>query len=329
MKHYKSLAALGLMTLLLAACGSSGMGDILGGGSSPQTSNYEIRGTIDSVDLNSRSIYLTNVSGYQSMLSNGGGNAVRVYFDDQTAVNYQGQTYRPEDLERGDQVTVRVDESGNRLVANAMTVTYDATASGSTSGSGNNGTYGSTVRGVVANVDTGRRTIELDRGGYGTRTVVEYNNNTPVTYNGRSYRPVDLERGDEVEIRVSDYGNGRLVANDIMVTLSAGGGSTGLPNSSSSTRASTIRGTVSYVDTSRRTIELESASWIRGFTTGGASGNRITVQYDPNASIDVQGRQYPISGLERGDVIEVEVSNASSTTPFANRIYLVRDINQR
>jgi len=80
MKTTKSLAAASLMLILLAACGS--VGDILGGGGSgQQQGTYEIRGTVDSIDLNSRSIYLTNVSGYTSMLSNGG-NAVRVYYDD-------------------------------------------------------------------------------------------------------------------------------------------------------------------------------------------------------------------------------------------------------
>jgi hypothetical protein len=37
---------------------------------------------------------------------------------------------------------------------------------------------------------------------------------------------------------------------------------------------------------------------------------------------------HPVSGLERGDVIEVQVSNANATTPFADRIWLVRDVNR-
>ena len=141
MKTTKSLAAASLMLILLAACGS--VGDILGGGGSgQQQGNYEIRGTVESVDLNSRSVYLTNVSGYTSMLSNGGGNAVRVYYDERTPVSFNGQTYRPTDLERGDQVAVRVDESGNTLMAESMTVLSDVSSgssnptypSGSTSG---------------------------------------------------------------------------------------------------------------------------------------------------------------------------------------------------
>jgi len=226
MNRFKSLAAASLAVLLLAACGS--LDDIYSPGSS--SNNYDIRGTVDHVDLSSRSIYLTNVSGYQRMLSSGG-DAVRVYFDDQTTVSYQGKTYRPQDLEHGDQVSVRVDESGNTLNAESITVSYDA--SGGTSGN--------------------------------------------TTQSGMS----------------------------------------------------TLRGTVRYIDTARRTIDLESASWISRFDTGTGTGNRFTIQYDANASIDVQGRSYPISNLERGDVIDVMVDNTSGSTLFANRIYLVRDVNAR
>src|SRR5262245_33999295 len=127
MNTYKSLAAAALALVLLAACGSSGMGDVLGGGSQ---NRYEIRGTVDSVDLNNRTILLTNVSGYTSMLSNGGGSSVRVHFDDRTPVEYNGQSYRPADLERGDQVSVRVDESGNSLVAESVSVLRDVSGTG-------------------------------------------------------------------------------------------------------------------------------------------------------------------------------------------------------
>jgi len=202
MKTTKSLAGASLLLILLAACGS--VGDILGGGSGQQQGSYEIRGTVDSVDLNSRSIYLTNVSGYTSMLSNGG-SAVRVYYDDRT----------------------------------------------------------------------------------------------PVDYNGQAYRPADLERGDHVS--------------------SIGG--------SSSTQTATIRGTVRNVDTVNRTIELESTNWISSFNTG-TTTSRTLVHYDANAGIYVNGRTESVSGLERGDVIEVRVTRNGSTL-WAQSMELIRDVNLR
>lgn len=318
----KSLAALALTALFLAACGSSGggMGDIFGGGDN-RASNYEIRGTVDRVDTSSRSIWLTNVSGYTSMLSSGGsGSTVRVYYDEQTQVRFGGQTYRPEDLERGDEVRANVAESGNNLIADVVTVTHDVSGgSGSTTYPGS--TMGSTLRGTVTYVDTSRRTIEVNRG-YGSNVIVEYGTSTPVYFNGRTYQVADLERGDEIEISVRDLGSNRFSANDITVTRSISG--TG--GTSSSTSSSTVRGTVVYHDVSRRQIELESVSWGSRFNSG-TSGNRVIIQYDSGMSIDVSGRSQSISGLERGDVIEVQVANTTGSVLRANRMWLVRDVN--
>jgi hypothetical protein len=45
--------------------------------------------------------------------------------------------------------------------------------------------------------------------------------------------------------------------------------------------------------------------------------------------VDVSGQLHPVAGLERGDIVDVQVQNASATTPFAQRIFLVRDVNSR
>jgi predicted RNA-binding protein len=331
MKTTKSLVAASLAMILLAACGSSGIGDVLGGGSNQQ-SNYEIRGTVDSVDLNSRSIYLTNVTGYTNMLSNGGsGSNVRVYYDDRTPVEFNGQTYRATDLERGDQVAVRVDESGNTLMAESVSVLRDVSSNnGSSYPTYPSGSYESNIRGTVRYVDTSRRTIEVDRGSSST-TIVEFDTNTPVYFNSQTYNPVDLERGDEIDIRARDLGNGRFVATDINVVRSvSSNGGIGSGSGSSSTQTATIRGTVRSIDSVRRTIELESTSWLNGFTTGAGSSTRTIINYDTNATIDVSGRMETVAGLERGDVIEVQVARDSNgSTLWAQRMYLVRNVNSR
>lgn len=317
MNRYKSLSAAALAVLFLAACGSTGIDDVLGGGGTNNAGAYEIRGTVDSVDPNGRSVYLVNVSGYTSMLSSGS-DAVRVYYDENTRVEYEGNVYRPENLERGDQVAVRVDEEGNILVAQSMRVLRDV--SGGTTYPGD--TYGSTVTGTVRYVDSSRRTIEVDRG-YGSTVIVEYDTATPVYYNNQTYRVTDLERGDQIDIRVRDLGGGRMMADTVTVTRSVSGGTT-----APQTGTATIRGTVSYVDTARRTIELQSASWINTFDRGTTGSNRVVIQYGTNVGVEISGQTYPINGLERGDVIEVQVTNAGSTMPVAQRIWLVQDIRR-
>lgn len=239
MINSKSLGAASLALFMLAACGS--LGDILGTGSptSSGTTTNELRGTVDSVDTSSQSVVLTNVSGLTNNLSSGSnGQSVRVYYDNQTAVSYQGQSYRPADLERGDQVTVRVDQSNNRLMASSMEVTYNARGTSS-------GTYPS----------------------------------------GSTY-PSDSQ-------------------------------------------TSTVRGTVRYVDTSRRTIEIEAPSWIAGFNRGTNSGNTVIVSYNTNATVDVQGQRQPVTGLERGDLVEIQVQNLGGSNYVAQNIYLIRDVNAR
>ena len=307
MNKYKSLAAISLALLFLGACSSSNGGGIFGSPSS-NASTYDIRGTVDSVDTGSRSVYLTNVSGLSSMLSGAGGNnSTRVYYDDRTTVDYQGRSYRPENLERGDQISVRVDESNNRLLADSMTVTYNAGGTGTTSSNpypSSPSSTNSSVRGTVRSVDTSRRTIEVDRG-YGSTVMVEYDTSTPVYWSNQTYRVADLERGDEIDVRVNDY-SGRLVAQDITVTRNVSGSTSG----SSSSQVSTLRGTVRYIDTSRNTIELGSTSWISGFS-GGSGAGTIVVQFDTNTSVDVQ------------------VTNLGGSTYRAQRISLVRDVNQR
>lgn len=306
------LAASVFAVLLLASCGTTS--DILGGGGNNDTYGSTVRGTVDSVDLNGHSILLTNASGYNASLSGGSGNTVRVYYDNNTTVSYQGQSYRPENLDRGDQVDITVRQSGNQLIADSMTVTYN-----SASGTSGSSTYpSSSLTGTVRNVDTSRRQIELDRG-YGSNVLVDYDTNTRVMYNGRSYLPGDLEVGDQVTISQRDIGSGRMVAQNIDVTRSMSSSS-----GTSSSQYATIRGTVRNVNTYNRTIDLEQANWISGFLPSGRT-SVVTVQYDTNAQVYVNGSLQPLSGLERGDVIEVQAQDMGNSMWRATRLTLVRD----
>ena len=312
-----------LALLMLGACGSTGdLGDILGGGG--QSATNELRGTVDYVDVNNRFVVLRNVTGYGNMLSNtGGGDTVRVYYDNQTSVEFQGQTYNVADLERGDEVAVRVDQSGNTLTARSVSVLRDVSSGTGTTypGSGSS----TSVRGTVRYVDASRRTIEIDRSGYEVQTF-DYDTNTYVTFSGRNYYPQDLERGDEVEIFLRDIGGGRFLANNITVLRSVSGSGTGGYGNTSS---ATIRGTVRYVDASRQEIGLEQTSWITRFNTGSNTGSLNVVRYDSNTNVEYNGQLYPPTNLERGDIIDIEVQNAGSSIFLANRITVVRDINRR
>jgi hypothetical protein len=329
----KVFAAATFALLLAAACGTSGssVGDIFNGGNRA----YDITGTVDSVDINNHSILLTNVSGYNTNLAGGStyGNTVRVYYDNRTTVAYQGRSFRPEDLERGDQVTVHVDDSGNQLMAQSMNVTYDARGGMASSSGGTYPTYnsGSVLTGTVRSIDTNRQTITVDPG-YGSYVTVNYGTNTPVYFNGRTYAPRDLEIGDQISVRVNNGGTSSVGAQDITVTRSISGGNNNSNNGTYGTPStgqfSTVRGTVRFVDTVNRTIQLDSTSWVNGFQTN-TGGNTLLIHFDTNARVSVNGQLYPLSNLEAGDMIEVQLEQLGTGNYLAQRINLVRDIRSR
>lgn len=219
------LTALVVAAALLAGCGSSGIGDVLGG--SRNDDRYgrvgDVQGTVTSVNTRDRTIVVDREGGSSYNLRNGGSDEVVLYYDDSTRVEYQGQSFRPEDLERGDRITADVDESSNRLYAQNIQVLYDVTT-GSSSGDYQD-TLGTDLRGVVRYVDTRNRTLEIEPSSrYDSRfptdrsglVVVYYDSQTDVEYQGRNYEPENLERGDEVEIEIRDTG-GRLLAEQILV----------------------------------------------------------------------------------------------------------------
>jgi hypothetical protein len=107
--------------LLLAACGSGGLGDLGGilGSPSPSTPS-SVSGTVNFVDTSAQRIDL-NVSYVNNLRSSQGNSSI--YYDNRTQVQWQGHTYSPTDLERGDEVSVHGYNDGGRYVADQITVT--------------------------------------------------------------------------------------------------------------------------------------------------------------------------------------------------------------
>ena len=111
--------------VLLAACGSLGnlgglgdLGGILGSPSADQPS--DVRGTVNNIDAGAQRIDL-NVAYVNNLRSTQ--NNQSIYYNSNTRVEFQGQTYRPEDLERGDEISVRGVNDNGRYVAEVITVT--------------------------------------------------------------------------------------------------------------------------------------------------------------------------------------------------------------
>lgn len=233
MKDRRLLSAVAVtLVLSLAGCGSVGglgsiLGGVLGGGGTgsnyPSNQSQTVRGTVTYVDSRAQRIDLTT-SGRQT---------VSISYDSRTRVSYGNQTTSPQNLERGDEIEVRVYDGGNgRYTAESIDVLRSVSDNGNRNSYPNGGSNypnnsrGSDIQGTVSYVDTRNQTLELNVSYInGSRTsrsnvVVRYDNNTRVYYQNNSYRPSDLERGDQVEIRASDSGRGEYFADNITVTRS-------------------------------------------------------------------------------------------------------------
>ena len=215
--------------LLLGACGSSGIGDILGSpGNEPAVAVDEVRGTVRYVDTDgdclieledARVTERRNLRGDDYGL--GGGDRVTLYCDDTTVVTHDGRSYRPEALERGDEVVAEVERSGSRLVVERLDVLYDATPDDDRASDRG---YGD-LRGTVRQVDRTNRTIEIDRidafdrdlDRYeGARATLWYDTDTDVLFDGRRFAADNLEPGDVIEVEITEI-RGRLIADSIEV----------------------------------------------------------------------------------------------------------------
>ena len=217
----------------------------------------ELRGTVASVNTRDRLIYIDR-EGYRNDLRNDDAEDTAVFsYTESTVVRYQGQTFRPQDLERGDRIQASVDRNGNRLIAQDIEVLYDVSRGtgspgydprrdgprGDDSRGDNPGRYdprdddsrdgdlATDLRGTVRSIDLRSRTLEVERSGYdsrgfssGTRPgpsgdliVVRYDAGTTVRFQGRTYSPENIERGDEVRIQAARDRDGRLRAQEIVV----------------------------------------------------------------------------------------------------------------
>lgn len=245
-------------TAFLTGCGSTGVGDILGGGSSTPRNDdrydpYEqritdVRGTVERVDTRDRTIVVdVEDTGYQNNLRNGDDELV-LYYDESTVVEHQGRTYRVQDLEAGDRIQAEIADASDRdrLRVEEIQVLYDVTSNGSSTRNDdwndrtdrNDAYQTGDLRGTVRYIDTRDRTLELDTSRYNSNfstgstgstgrtndvVVVYYDAQTTVEFEGRRYQIENLERGDVVQVDTRSSG-GRLMAEEILVVSDGSAG---------------------------------------------------------------------------------------------------------
>lgn len=94
--------------------------------------------------------------------------------------------------------------------------------------------------------------------------------------------------------------------------------------SPSQSEPSDVRGSVAYVDTGARRIDLD-VTYINNLRNTGNS-QRGSIYYDNDTRVVYQGQNYNVTDLERGDEIEVRGHNDNGRY-VAETITVVRDVS--
>jgi hypothetical protein len=177
----------------------------------PSQYDSQLQGTVDGVDRGYNRIIIVVDEPRTSRAQR-----MEVRYDQRTRLSYQGREQAVEGLERGDVIRIDIAQSGRELLARSIEVVRNVRDGGYDGGNGND------LRGSVNFIDTSARLIRLDGAGYGNNVQVGYDARTTVEYQGRSYRPENLQRGDLVRIQARQVGNNQWLAERIIVERSVG-----------------------------------------------------------------------------------------------------------
>lgn len=159
MRRFGRAAAAVSTLVVLAACSSNGgLGSVLGSvlGGAGQGAN-QVSGYVQGV--NTRSQYIA--------LQSSNGQAVNIQYDNQTRVVYNNQSFPVTSLDRGDQVTARIQSTNNGYYTDLVQVDQPVQGSNNSTASGAVQTLQGTVRGV--DLQNGLFSLDL---GAGTRVTV-------------------------------------------------------------------------------------------------------------------------------------------------------------
>lgn len=154
----------GAMACLAVASGAcSQLGSILGGmGGTGQGQSNQLSGYIEAVDTRTQRIAIQASSGQRVVLS----------YDNRTSVVYQNQSYPVTALERGDQVTARVQSTtGGAYYTDLIQVDQSVSSSGNNTGSG----QVQSLQGTVGQIDRSNGQFRLDGSNASVIVTLPYN----------------------------------------------------------------------------------------------------------------------------------------------------------
>ena len=161
----RGAAAILALGVTLRACANATLGNVLGGVLGGTGQQNQVSGIVRGVDSRAQQIVLQTQDGQ----------SVGLYYDNQTQVVYQNQQYSVTNLERGDQVTARIQQTNNGAYYTDL-VQVDQ----SVSGPGGGGTTTSSgavqaLQGNVRQVNTANGWFTMDVGNTTLEVTLPYN----------------------------------------------------------------------------------------------------------------------------------------------------------
>ena len=175
----RSAAAASTLVMLAACSGTGGLGSVLGSVLGGGQGANQVSGYVQGV--NTRSQYIA--------LQSSSGQSVNIQYDNQTRVVYNNQSFPVTSLDRGDQVTARIQSTNNGYYTDLVQVDQPVQGLNGSTASGAVQTLQGTVRGV----DTQNGLFALDMGA-GTRVTVSM-----------PYSPSRADQNRFLNLRQGDY----------------------------------------------------------------------------------------------------------------------------
>ncbi len=153
-------AGLGMLAALSACSSAGSLGNVLGsvlGGMGGGAQANQVSGLVQEVDTRSQVI----------ALQASGGQSVNILFDNQTQVVYNNQSYPVTSLDRGDEVTARIQSTNNGYYTDLVQVDRPVQGSATSGPTGNV----QTLQGTVRQIDQQNGLFTMDVSNVGRLTV--------------------------------------------------------------------------------------------------------------------------------------------------------------
>jgi hypothetical protein len=147
----RGAAAAGMLAALTACSAVSSIGNVLGGIIPGGGSQSQVSGYVSGVDTRAQVIGLQQPNGQP----------VNLMFDNQTKVVYNNQSYPVTSLDRGDQITARIQNTSNGYYTDLVQVDQPVAGSAGTTSASASGTVQS-VQGTVRQIDRQNGLFTMD-----------------------------------------------------------------------------------------------------------------------------------------------------------------------